>query len=718
MNPEISIVKAFLTYSLWEQYSTQLSPKDFPEELQLLYRTLDSFHKTQNDTKENLHVNDLANLFFASKPKDTEFYEGVFNNLRTYEPNIATVLALIISIKRSKVLRALSIASYEAAEGKGSYDKVVTLTELLKEDKKETVATLEFVNDDLEFLVEEAVSKPGLRWRLNCLNKSMGSLRKGDFGFVFSRPESFSRDTEVLTPQGWLTVDKVTTDTYIAQVTKERQTIFVKPLAVHPHEQEECYHIHDTLGRVDLLVTKGHSMVVDKQGELFKERADTIKYYQGVKHHVAAPIGNTVGIGFNALTRLQIAYQADGRTREYITHGYSNHSYGYEISVLKDRKVKRLQDILKEFEFSSWQDKRGHTGFYIKSFYRLYKDFEWVNLQVVDRVWCQQFIEELSYWDATRRTDTRFKFDTTNKLVADKVQAIAILAGYNCLLSKFEDNRKETYSDIYSLSIRTEYTPIDGQCIQKTLVKHTDTTYCFEVPSGMLLVRRNGATAVCGNTGKTTFLASEVSYMLPQTDKPIVWINNEEAGNKVMLRVYQAFFGITREELFANTKKYKALFQEKSQGRFKLYDSANTDKYTIERICKQFDPGLLVIDQIDKIKGFDADRNDLQLGAIYIWAREIAKQYCPTIGICQADGTAENVRYLTMSNVANAKTAKQAEADFILGIGTIHDTGWEAIRFLNISKNKLMGDTDTDSSLRHSKMEVFIKPNIARYADM
>jgi hypothetical protein len=68
--------------------------------------------------------------------------------------------------------------------------------------------------------------------------------------------------------------------------------------------------------------------------------------------------------------------------------------------------------------------------------------------------------------------------------------------------------------------------------------------------------------------------------------------------------------------------------------------------------------------------------------------------------------------------VANAKTAKQAEADWILGIGKSHDVGWETIRFLHLSKNKLMGDKDTDPTMRHGKVEVVIKPEIGRYVDL
>lgn len=47
-----------------------------------------------------------------------------------------------------------------------------------------------FVTDDLEVLASEVLTTPGLRWRLKTLNEIFGSLRKGDFGFVFARPET------------------------------------------------------------------------------------------------------------------------------------------------------------------------------------------------------------------------------------------------------------------------------------------------------------------------------------------------------------------------------------------------------------------------------------------------------------------------------------------------------------------------------------------------
>jgi hypothetical protein len=90
----------------------------------------------------------------------------------------------------------------------------------------------------------------------------------------------------------------------------------------------------------------------------------------------------------------------------------------------------------------------------------------------------------------------------------------------------------------------------------------------------------------------------------------------------------------------------------------------------------------------------------------------------PVIAVCQADGTGEGQKWLTMSNVANAKTSKQAEADWILGIGKVNDPGYDSLRFLHLSKNKLLGDVDTKPDQRHGRREVLIEAPTARYKDI
>lgn len=218
-------------------------------------------------------------------------------------------------------------------------------------------------------------------------------------------------------------------------------------------------------------------------------------------------------------------------------------------------------------------------------------------------------------------------------------------------------------------------------------------------------------------TGKTTFLASEVSFFSTQTSGAILWFNNEEQGNKVIIRCYQAALGLQHHELMSDRTGNQQKYREVTGGNIQIFDSASIHKSRVEELCRQFTPALVLFDQIDKLKGFNDDREDLRLGQIYIWAREIAKQYCPVIGICQAAGTAEGKKWLNMDDVSNAKTSKQAEADFIIGIGKSHDSDLEYVRHLSICKNKLTGDMDTLPELRHGKADVIIQPEIARYRD-
>lgn len=219
-------------------------------------------------------------------------------------------------------------------------------------------------------------------------------------------------------------------------------------------------------------------------------------------------------------------------------------------------------------------------------------------------------------------------------------------------------------------------------------------------------------------TGKTTLLASEITCMAEQTDKPIIWFNNEEQGNKVKLRCFQAALGLTLPQLFSDISGNQAKFLELTGGRIKIYDSGAIFKTEVERIVSSYEPALIVFDQIDKIRGFNADRNDLVMGSIYQWTRELSKELCPVIGVCQADGSGENIKWLTMSHVSEAKTAKQAEADWILGIGKIYEEAFRNVRHFHLSKNKLIGSSEQDPELRHGKWDVLISPEIARYKDL
>jgi len=221
-------------------------------------------------------------------------------------------------------------------------------------------------------------------------------------------------------------------------------------------------------------------------------------------------------------------------------------------------------------------------------------------------------------------------------------------------------------------------------------------------------------------TGGTTFLASEVTRFATQTDKPIIWFNNEEQGAKVKLRCFQALFGINLDELQKNSDVYNERYSQTIRDRIRIVDIASCTSSVVDRIVASCPDGvgLIVFDQLDKIKGFADDRQDLELKAIYQWARELAKQYAPVIGICQASASAEGKKYLQMDDVDNSKTGKQGEADWILGIGKSNQQGYESLRHFHLCKNKLIGDKDTIPERRHWQWDVILDAELARYRDV
>lgn len=219
-------------------------------------------------------------------------------------------------------------------------------------------------------------------------------------------------------------------------------------------------------------------------------------------------------------------------------------------------------------------------------------------------------------------------------------------------------------------------------------------------------------------TGKTTFLASEITFMASQTNSPILWFNNEEQSEKVLLRCYQAALNKEVHEIFRNREQSTKNWNELCRGQIKFPSYESCTRGGIENLCKKYRPSLVIFDQIDKLTGFKGDRDDLELTAIYEWARGIAQSCGPVIGICQAGASGEGKKWLTMNDVNNSKTGKQGEADWILGIGKSLDEAFTYERYLHLSKNKLLGSLNSNSEMRHGKWTVRFLPEKARYEDI
>lgn len=220
--------------------------------------------------------------------------------------------------------------------------------------------------------------------------------------------------------------------------------------------------------------------------------------------------------------------------------------------------------------------------------------------------------------------------------------------------------------------------------------------------------------------GKTAMWISEFTHMVEQMvdDQVACVFFNEEDGKGTMYRIYSAMLNKTYQQIMADPLAAEKEFNERGGWRIKFIDRPTLTKQEIEKTLKALNPALVVIDNLDKVKGFEADRRDLSLADIYKWARELAKTYCSILSVGQADATAHNKRWVDESQMADSKTGKPSETDFTIGIGKTADEGMTYVRHIYISRNKLKGGPETVPELRHGKFDILIKPEVSRYEDI
>jgi replicative DNA helicase len=371
----------------------------------------------------------------------------------------------------------------------------------------------------------------------------------------------------------------------------------------------------------------------------------------------------------------------------------------------------------------------------INTYYNKYIDNNNININELETVYCSNYLLQ----DSERKElavllKEVFSIDVSNKEIIIELleeHRRRSLAGDVAKLAIDVEDGKSPVADLLDLFSKFEHQEValeEAAPVEMSLEKLYETQ--VQTPGlrwrlqtlnrslGSLRKGDFGFIFARPETGKTTFLASEVTHMVSQTEGEVLWFNNEEQGNKVAIRCFQAALGVPSEVLWADIERKQQQYDELTGNRIKIFDyedSSRTSK--IEAILKQHKPALIIFDQIDKIKGFSGERDDLKLKALYQWARELAKTYAPVIAVSQAGGDAEGKLWLTMDMVDGSKTAKQGEADWILGIGKDSDNTSRS-RYFNLCKNKLLGDTDTLPDLRHGGAQVLIQPEIARYTDL
>ena len=330
-------------------------------------------------------------------------------------------------------------------------------------------------------------------------------------------------ETEFLTKDGWKKISEYNGSDLIAQY-DGKNIEFVKPINYYSVEAEKMYHLESQNG-LDMVVSQNHDMVFrTSKGNLIKKRVvDIIDERNGLMNGFTG----RVPISFNynpnssiSLTndeiRLQCAFCADGSIIE------NNSNWRGRVRVKKQYKIDSMYDLLNKtkIQYKVTRDDEYFIFWFnppllTKSLKTAFSNASLEQMKVI--------VDEVVLWDGDKNTT----FRTTQKEDADFIQLAFIVTTGNGASIRIDDRIGEVYKEDYiRKSICYEVQKLQHSDVGLKRKRHANSLiideyspednkmYCFTVPTGMFLARRNNKIFVTGNCGKDpTKVDRSAAYM-------------------------------------------------------------------------------------------------------------------------------------------------------------------------------------------------------------
>lgn len=213
-----------------------------------------------------------------------------------------------------------------------------------------------------------------------------------------------------------------------------------------------------------------------------------------------------------------------------------------------------------------------------------------------------------------------------------------------------------------------------------------------------------GILAMRPDRGKTTWGAAEITHFAPQLDeydwsrgRPILWLNNEGPGKRILARIRQSALGMSNSEIRALGADKARLAYAKAIGgdaeRIIVKDIHGFTNWEVEELIRKINPAVVVFDMIDNIQFAGStmnhgERTDQVLEAMYQWARSLGVKYdFVGIAMSQISADGEGERWPAQRHLKDSRTGKQGACDFILTGG--FDPSMPQTRFIGTTKNKI-----------------------------
>ena len=241
-----------------------------------------------------------------------------------------------------------------------------------------------------------------------------------------------------------------------------------------------------------------------------------------------------------------------------------------------------------------------------------------------------------------------------------------------------------------------------------------------------------GIVAAYVHAGKTAFLCHVAQHMAAQLpeDQCVLYFNNEGTNREIQYRLYQSVLNAPLQTILNYKDKAERLYSQRLGGvdKIKVIECSLMNLERIQVLAKEFNAGLVIIDQLANLLGGDVkDGNEaLRLKKMGRIASSLAIVQCPVLMSHQCDNTVSWIdrktgkmktqRYIKMNQLDGSKIHLPGTANYIITIGM--DYEYPNIRFIHVPKNRMPSLSGMNESDRFLKTEVKVDWDRMRYSDL
>lgn len=320
-------------------------------------------------------------------------------------------------------------------------------------------------------------------------------------------------ETEYLTPRGWKPIGEYDGGD-VAQYHEDGRIEFVSNPEYVVYDCDGFYHFKTRFG-IDQMLSPEHRVAFeDSKGKLRVLPAEEV-----VRLH------ETRAKGFNG--KFRTTFKVDREGVKYsddelrvLCMGIADGTYPRGVNrcylnLKKSRKIERAKHLLESagIDYQITQKKNGYT--LIKYYSPLdAKGFGWAWEASEEQL--RVIVEEYAHWDGRHKVKGNRlpQLYTTRKDIADFLSYAGSACGFMTTVGL--DERPDSplcYTVTMSKRTVTSMQSPTPSEIERVPAKDGK-KYCFHVPTGLLVLRRNGRVFVTGNTGKTTLAVWNTAYQL------------------------------------------------------------------------------------------------------------------------------------------------------------------------------------------------------------